>query len=214
MKLRPLFFALVLSLFTAGSASAQGQIKIGTVDMKRVFQEYYKTREAEKKVNEDKSKAKKDLDQRTSEYQKLIGQWESANKIVQDKLVNAELKAQKQQEAGQLASQIKALEREIDEFRRRREAQLQEQVGRMRKGLLEDIQQNVEEKSKKDNYDLVFDKSGVSPSGVKFLLHTKDAIDFTGEVLSELNKNAPKDSLTAPVPESSELNKAPAPTNP
>jgi outer membrane protein len=214
MKLRPLFFALVLSLFTAGSASAQGQIKIGTVDMKRVFQEYYKTREAEKKVNEDKSKAKKDLDQRTTEYQKLITQWESANKIVQDKLVNAELKAQKQQEAGQLASQIKALEREIDEFRRRREAQLQEQVGRMRKGLLEDIQQNVEEKSKKDNYDLVFDKSGVSPSGVKFLLHTKDAIDFTGEVLAELNKNAPKESLATPVPESSELNKAPAPANP
>jgi len=210
MKLRPLFLALVLSLFTAGSASAQGQIKIGTVDMKRVFQEYYKTREAEKKVNEDKSKAKKDLDQRTSEYQKLISQWEAANRIVQDKLVNAELKAQKQQEAGTLASQIKALEREIDEFRRRREAQLQEQVNRMRKGLMEDIQQNVEEKSKKDNYDLVFDKSGVSPSGVKFLLHTKDAIDFTSEVLAVLNKNAPKDSLTAPVPENSELNKAPA----
>ncbi len=211
MKLRSLFLTLALSLFTAGAASAQTQMKIGTVDMKRVFQEYYKTKEAEKKVNEDKSKAKKDLDTRHAEMQKLVTAWEAATKIVQDKLVNPELKSQKQKELGDLTSQIKALEREIDEFRRRREQQLQEQVMRMRKGLLEDISQHVEEKSKLDNYDLVFDKSGVSPSGVKFLLHTKDAVDFSNEILADLNKNAPKDFKAAPpVDDNSDLNKAPA----
>ena len=213
MKLRSLFLTLALSLLTAGAASAQTQMKIGIVDMKRVFQEYYKTKEAEKKVNEDKSKAKKDLDVRHADMQVLVKKWEEATRIVQDKLVNAELKAQKQVEVTKLTSEIKALEREIDEFRRRRETQLQEQVMRMRKGLLEDISQHVEEKSKLDNYDLVFDKSGVSPSGVKFLLHSKDAVDFSNEVLADLNKNAPKDALNAPVPEDSELNKdaTPAP---
>jgi outer membrane protein len=209
MKLRSLFLTLALSLLTAGAASAQTQMKIGIVDMKRVFQEYYKTKEAEKKVNEDKSKAKKDLDARHAEMQKLVTAWEAATKIVQDKLVNPELKAQKQQELAKLTSEIKALEREIDEFRRRREQQLQEQVMRMRKGLLEDISQHVEEKSKLDNYDLVFDKSGVSPSGVKFLLHSKDAVDFSNEILTDLNKNAPKDFKAAPpVDENSDLNKA------
>lgn len=208
MKIRSLLIALAASLMVSGNASAQAQMKIGIVDMKRVFQEYHKTKEAEKKVNEDKSKAKKELDQRSAAYQKLIGDWEAAMKIVQDKLVNAELKAQKQAEAQKISSEAKALEREIDEFRRRREQQLQEQVMRMRKGLLDDISQRVEEKAKRDNYDLVFDKSGVSPSGVKFLLHSKDAVDFSTEVLSELNKNAPKESTTAPaVPETSELNK-------
>jgi Skp family chaperone for outer membrane proteins len=200
MNIRNLFTAFAASLVLAGSASAQTQMKIGIVDMKRVFQEYYKTKDAEKKVNEDKSKAKKDLDQRNNTYQNLIQQWNDAQKIVQDKLVNAELKAQKKTEADKIASEIKALEREIDEFRRRREQQLQEQVMRMRKGLLDDISQRVEEKSKLDNYDLVFDKSGVSPSGVKFLLHSKDAVDFSNQVLAELNKNAPKESLTPTAP--------------
>ena len=208
MKSRFLFLTLAASLLTAGAASAQTQMKIGIVDMKRVFQEYYKTKEAEKKVNEDKSKAKKDLDTRSSEMKALVDKWEAAQRIVQDKLVNPELKQQKQAEAQKLASEIKALEREIDEFRRRREQQLQEQVMRMRKGLLEDITQRVKEKSKLDNYDLVFDKSGVSPSGVPFLLHSKDAVEFSNEVLAELNKNAPKESLAAPVNENSELNKA------
>ena len=79
---------------------------------------------------------------------------------------------------------------------------------RMRKGLLDDISQQVSEKATRDNYDLVFDKSGVSPSGVKFLLHSKDAVDFSTEVLTELNKNAPKESTTAPpVSDDSELTK-------
>ncbi len=200
MNIRTLFVTLAATLFAAGSVSAQTQMKIGIVDMKRVVQEYHKTKEAEKKVNEDKSKAKKDLDQRSAAYQKLIERWQEAMKIVQDKLVNAELKQQKQAEAQKLSSEAKALEREIDEFRRRREQQLQEQVMRMRKGLLDDISQQVEEKAKLDNYDLVFDKSGVSPSGVKFLLHSKDAVDFSNEVLGVLNKNAPKDAGPA-VPE-------------
>ncbi|HWB01471.1 MAG TPA: OmpH family outer membrane protein [Verrucomicrobiales bacterium] len=198
MKIRLLLTAFAASLLATGSASAQTQMKIGIVDMKRVFQEYYKTKDAEKKVNEDKSKAKKDLDQRNNTYQKLIEEWNNASKIVGDKLVNAELKQQKKAEADKIASEIKALEREIDEFRRRREQQLQEQVMRMRKGLLDDISQRVEEKAKLDNYDLVFDKSGVSPSGVKFLLHSKDAVDFSNQVLAELNKNAPKESLATP----------------
>lgn len=206
MNIRTLFLTLAATLFAAGSLTAQTQMKIGIVDMKRVFQEYHKTKEAEKKVNEDKSKAKKDLDLRSQRYQELISDWEKAMKIVQDKLVNAELKQQKQAEAQKISSEAKALEREIDEFRRRREQQLQEQVMRMRKGLLDDISQRVEEKAKRDNYDLVFDKSGVSPSGVKFLLHSKDAVDFSNDVLGELNKDAPKDTAP-PVSEDSELNK-------
>jgi outer membrane protein len=205
MKFRTLLAILVTSLSLSGAASAQAQMKIGIVDMKRVFQEYYKTKEAEKKVNEDKSKAKKELDSRSGTYQKLIGEWESAMKIVKDPLVNADLKVQKQAEAEKIASEAKALEREIDEFRRRRETQLQEQVMRMRKGLLDDISQQVEEMSRRNNYDLVFDKSGVSPSGVKFLLHSKDAVDFSTDVLKTLNQNAPKDSVGEEVKEGSEL---------
>ena len=70
---------------------------------------------------------------------------------------------------------------------------------RMRKGLLEDIKSRVEEKAKRDNYDLVFDKSGMSPSGVPFLLHSKDAVDFSTDVIGELNKNAPAEEA-APAP--------------
>lgn len=186
-----------LALSAVPSAIAQ-QIKIGTVDMKRVFQDYYKTKEAEKKVNEDKATAKKELDERKAKQRELMQKYVDDKKVAEDKLVNEELRQQKIKALQGTANEIKALEREIDEFTRRRESQLQEQVVRMRKGLLEDIKIRVEELSKKNNYDLVFDKSGMSPSGVPFLLHTRDAVDFSTEVLGELNKNAPADAAPAP----------------
>lgn len=211
MTIRSLFLAALAasSLSFAAPAMAQGtEMKVGIVDMKRVFQEYWKTKDAEKKVNEDKSKAKKELDERGTKYKDLIGRWNEIDKVLKDKLVNEQMKAQKQKEAQDVISEARALERDMEEFKRRREAQLQEQVMRMRKGLLETIKSTVEEKAKRDNYDLVFDKSGMSPSGVPFLLHSKDAVDFSTEVISELNKNAPAGSLD---PEPAAAPAAPAP---
>ena len=70
MTIRKLSLLSAVAALAAGSLSAPAQstdMKVGIVDMKRVFQEYFKTKDAEKKVNEDKSKAKKDLDDRCSD---------------------------------------------------------------------------------------------------------------------------------------------------
>jgi outer membrane protein len=161
--------------------------------MKRVFSDYYETKEAEKSVNDGKEAAKKQLDERNVKYRELINKWQEAQKLVNDPAISEELRAQKTKDRDDLASEAKSLEREMSEFRQRREQQLQEQVGRMRKGILDKIKTVVEAKAKKDNFDLVFDKSGMGVNGVPFLLNSKDAIDFSEAVLTELNKDAPKE---------------------
>ena len=195
---RNLFFALAVG--TAGlvasapqEASAQ-EFKIGIVDMKRVFADYYKTKDAEEKVNEGKSIAKKELDERNAKYKQLIQQWQDLQKLIKDPAISDELRNQKGKEAQDKAAEAKSLEREMAEFRQRRERQLQEEVLRMRKAILEEIRELVEEKAKKENYDLVFDKSGLGVNGVPFLLHSKDAVDFSNEIIAELNKDAPEDA--------------------
>jgi outer membrane protein len=181
-------------------ASAQ-EFKIGIVDMKRVFADYYKTKEAEAKVNEGKSIAKKELDERNAKYKQLIQEWQDLQTLIKDPALSETLRDTKTKEAQDKAAEAKSLEREMAEFRSRRERQLQEEVIRMRKAILEEIRELVEGKAKQDNYDLVFDKSGLGMNGVPFLLHSKDAVDFSNEIIAELNKDAP-----APAP-------APAPTS-
>jgi outer membrane protein len=185
-------------------ASAQ-EFKIGIVDMKRVFADYYKTKEAETKVNEGKSIAKKELDERNAKYKQLIQEWQDLQTLIKDPALSETLREAKTKEAQDKAAEAKSLEREMAEFRQRRERQLQEEVIRMRKAILEEIRELVEGKAKQDNYDLVFDKSGLGMNGVPFLLHSKDAVDFSNEIIAELNKDAP---APAPAPAS-----APAPTS-
>lgn len=180
--------ALGLSALPSGAAD---NIKIGIVDMKRVFSEYYKTKDAEKTVNEGKASAKTELDERSAKYKQLLEKFQELNALIRDEAISEELREQKKTEAQEVAAEAKSLEREMAEFRTRRERMLQEQVMRMRKGILEEIKAIVEANSKEQGYDLVFDKSGLSMNAVPFLLHSKDAVDFSNEIIAELNKEAP-----------------------
>jgi outer membrane protein len=175
------------------SAQAQQALKVGIVDMKRVFGEYYKTKDAEKSVNDGKEAAKKQLDDRSTRLRDLMKKYEESKKLASDPGISEELRAQKGKESEEIESQAKSLEREIQEFRQRREAQLGEQVGRMRKGIVDEIIVLVEKTGKDQAYDLVLDKSGMGANGVPFLLFSKDAVDFSDDVLKELNKDAPKE---------------------
>lgn len=192
--------ATTLWLGAALPAAAQGSFKIGIIDMKRVFSEYHKTKDAEKSVNDGKEAAKKQLDERNAKYRDLIGKWQESQKLINDPAISDDLRAQKRREAEDLSSEAKSLEREMAEFRQRREQQLQEQVTRVRKGILDEIKVLVEKKAKDANYDLVFDKSGMGANGVPFLLFSKDAVDFSQEIITELNKDAPKEAVAPATP--------------
>ena len=65
--------------------------------------------------------------------------------------------------------------------------QLMEMSKRRRDILLEEIQVAVSKRSKAEGYDLVFDKSARSIKGISFLLYSKDARDFSSEMIAELN---------------------------
>ncbi len=190
----PLIAAVIAlgSLFQTG-AQAQN-LKIGIVDMTRVFAEYYKTKDAEKQVNDGKAIAKKELDERNARYKQLIEKYQELVGAIKDPAISEELRAQKQKEAQDVAAEARSLEREKKEFAERRQRQLLEQVDRMRKAILEEIKQLVEEMAKEGNYDLVFDKSGLGTRGIPFLLHSKDAVDFSNEVIGKLNADAPASS--------------------
>src|SRR5438552_5918296 len=83
---------------------------------------------------------------------------------------------------------IKSMEREISDFRQTRERQLQEQLMRMREGIVKEITDVVMEKVKANNLDLVFDKSGMSINGVPVLMYSHDNIDFTNDIIAVFNK--------------------------
>ncbi|PYJ27729.1 MAG: hypothetical protein DME80_12615 [Verrucomicrobia bacterium] len=176
---------------------AQGTLKIGTVDMQRAFKEYNKTREAEAKINDAKNSARKEYDDRAEDYKKALDEINNLNKQLESPALSADRKTQTAKDRDDKIAKIKNMEREISDFRQTRERQLQEQLMRMREGIVKEITDVVMEKVKANNFDLVFDKSGMSINGVPVLMYSHDNIDFTNDVIAVLNKPGRATASTA-----------------
>ena len=188
---------LALTLVFPIAAFAQGTMKIGTVDMQRAFKEYNKTKEAEVKINDAKNSAKKEYDDRAESYKKALDEINNLNKQLESPALSADKKTQTAKERDDKIANIKNMEREISDFRQTRERQLQEQLMRVREGIVKEITEVVMEKVKANHFDLVFDKSGMSINGVPFLLYAPDNVDFTNDIIAVLNNPGRAASSTA-----------------
>jgi len=192
------FFAVAFAVSMVTFAAAQeGKLKIATVDMQELFKQYYRTNEAQKQINVERARIQKDNNERLARIRELENNLGNLRKQLEDPAINDTRKQalfkdwQMQQQEGI------ALDRERREFLQRRNQALNEKMVQRMKGILEEIRKLVEEQAKTDNYDYVFDKSGLSTSQVPFLLYTKDATDITAGLLKDLNKDAPAESLPA-----------------
>ena len=189
---------LLTSLLAAAAPAAP--LKIGIVDMNRIYLDYNKTRTNEGEIEKDKADAKKEVEKRMKKYEQLRGEYEEKKKVAANTQLPKNVRQKAEAELASKAAEIEALGREIQEFARRRQAAIADKLNRMRKDIIGDLHKFVADKSKSDNYDLVFDKSGRSPSGVEVLLFSKDAIDFTDDLLKDVNKATPPPPPDAPVP--------------
>jgi Skp family chaperone for outer membrane proteins len=215
-----LILALAAGLVFPVASFAQGTLKIGMVDMDRALKEYNKTKEALSKVNDAKNAAKKEFDDRTDGYKKALDEINKLTQQLEAPALSADAKNQKAKERDEKVANIKAMEREITDFRQSREQQLQQQVSRMRETIVKEITDQVLERVKTNGMDLVLDKSGVGMQGVPLILYSKDAADFTTEIITALNKKAATSapattpSLPATAPAKPATSPAKPPTKP
>jgi outer membrane protein len=185
-----LLLALAAGFAFPAASFAQTSLKIGTVDMQRAFKEYNKTKDAEAKVNDAKTAAKKEFDDRADSYKKALDEINKLNQQFDSPAISAEAKAKMSKERDDKIASLKSLEREINDFRQTREQQLQAQAMRMRESIVEEITEVVLERVKSNGMDLVFDKSGQSSNYVPVVLYSRDSADFTADVITALNKKA------------------------
>lgn len=185
---KSLLILSALALAAPIGAFAQGTSKIGTIDMQRAFKDYNKTKDAEQKINDAKNAAKKEYDDRAEAYKKALDEINNLNKQLESPALSADKKTGMAKDRDDKIANIKSMEREISDFRQTRERQLQEQLMRMREGIVKEITDVVLEKVKAKSLDFVLDKSGASINGVPVVLYAPDSVDFTNEIIETLNK--------------------------
>jgi Skp family chaperone for outer membrane proteins len=107
MKQLIVSLSVATALCSFASSSALAQMKVGIVDMNKVFTSYYKTKDAEARLNDARAQAKTDLDGR---LETLKSNMEAINKLEAD-AKKPELTPDKQQAA------IRTRDEKINEVR-------------------------------------------------------------------------------------------------
>jgi len=184
--------SLLAAIFLfVGTGFANAQVKFGTVDMNRVFSDYYKTKDAQTKYAEAEKAANDDLNGRVETLKASMKDISQLNTDIQKSdLAKDDADAKKKDLQTKVAA-ARALDKEIADYRSSKQKSLQDQFLRMRKDIVDDIMKTVSDLVKAKGYDIAFDKSGLSAGAVPVVLYARDDLDFSQDVITALNKNAP-----------------------
>ena len=177
-----------------------GDVTVAVVDMNRIFKNYNRTKDSEKKINEAKEAAKKEFDDRSETYTKALSEINRLNQQLDSPTLSADRKISMTKERDEKIATLKNMEREINEFRQTRERQLQEQASRMREGIIKMIIDAILDGVKQTNGELIFDISGLSMNGVPVLPYLSGVPDFSDDVITALNANGTVKFHQSPVP--------------
>jgi Skp family chaperone for outer membrane proteins len=184
---------LTMALLAVLSVPALAQNKIATVDMRKLFDGYWKTKQAEVALNDRKAELDKedrgfidDLKKARDEYQKLL---DGAN----DQALSADERDKRKQAAADKYGQITDSETTITQFERQAQATLAEQSQRMRANILNEIKTAVAAKTKAAGYAMVFDIASETVNQTPIILYSSGENDLTSAVLAQLNAGAPID---------------------
>jgi len=169
-------------------------LKMGTVDMNLIFKEYYKTKDAQAKYAQAEADADKDLNARVDALKKSIQEISQINAALEQSDLGKEERDAKTKDREAKVAAARSLDHEIAEYRSSKQKSLQDQFLRMRKDIVDDIMKSLGGIVKAKGYDLVFDKSGLSAGAVPVVIYAREDLDFSQEVLVEINKNAPAGS--------------------
>ena len=169
--------------------------RIATVNMRIVFDGYFKTKQADNEIKKRATEFDVEGKKYQDEYRKLTEEYNAALARVDDPTITAEVKAQRTKNAEDKIMEIKKLETVITQFERSARTALSEQQKRLRDNIMKDILDLIAKRAKSEKYSKVIDSGAESADRSPILLYTDNEDDLTEDILKLLNANAPADIL-------------------
>jgi Skp family chaperone for outer membrane proteins len=186
------------------SASVQAaDVKIGLVDLKKVFDGYYKTKEADVKLKERVADAEKVMKGMGDDYQKATEEYKKLIDGSNDQAVSSDEREKRKKGAESKLMEVQEIERNVKQFRTQTSTTLEEQKRRMREEILRLLRETIATHAKKGGYTHVFDTASESIAQTSVILYTNGQGDMTDDILTEINANAPagSDAKAEPKPD-------------
>lgn len=183
----------VLVLFVGTSAFAQ--FRISTVDIGRVFTNYWKTKQANVALHDLQTDLEKTDNDMKANFTKAKDDYQKLLDSVNDPAVSSEERDKRQKDTESKLRDLREQNDELETFERGAESRLVEQGKRTHDNILSDIKVVVAAKAKADGYTLVIDTAARDLNDVPVVLYyVPGTNDITDAVIEQLNIGAPVDT--------------------
>ena len=185
-----------LGVLLAGALTmpALAQTRIGTIDLQKVFDNYWRRKQAEAALKERGIAMDKELKGFVDDYNKTKEDYTKLMTASQDQSKTQEERDKAKTSAESKLLELKTSENTIRTYEENAKDQLDSQKKRMRDSLLQDIQGAINAKAKSSGYTLVLDTSAQSFNQTPVVLYNTGDNDMTDMILKQLNAGAPADA--------------------
>ncbi|MDW8310618.1 MAG: OmpH family outer membrane protein, partial [Verrucomicrobiales bacterium] len=175
------WFVALCMMLACGSAHAQ--TRVATVDLRKVFDNYWKTKQADAALKDRAADLDKEYKALREDYEKLKQEYQKLRADSEDQAVAAEERERRKQAAETKLKTIKDTEDALLAFERRARATLDEQQRRMRDGIIEEIRNVITARAKSAGYGIVLDTSAQTANLTPIVLFYSPEQDMTAAVL-------------------------------
>ena len=172
------------------SAAAEGQ-KIATIDLRKVFDNYWRTKQADASLKEQAADLEKESKIMVDQFRKGEANYKKLLDSANDQALSATEREKRKKEAENELLGLRDLETRIKQFDNTSRTTLGEKQRRMRDNILQEIRDTIKARVKNGGYTLVLDTAAETPNGTPIVLFSAGNDDLTDTVLSQLNVNAP-----------------------
>jgi Skp family chaperone for outer membrane proteins len=186
MKKRVLLILFALCIASAAPAAD----RIVFIDLERTFNEFYKTELSKARVELQQREIQEERQQMVDELEAISEEVDILKKEARDVTLTEEIRDGKRLLYEERLLEMRAKQKEIEEFTQRRQQQLQIQVNRMSQSVMDEIREAVVDFAKTEGFDAVIDKSD-RKAAVGVFIYTHSSLDITDQVLTFLNSRRP-----------------------
>jgi outer membrane protein len=187
--MKNLRFTIITALILAvATVSATAQTKVASVDMKKLFNGYWKTKSAQTLLEKSKADLRKDLKDMADNVEKSQAGYKQLLEQANDPAISADERDKRKLAVADKAKEVNNQKAAFDQYQRQAESSVTEKSQRMSSNLVADIQKAVADKAKAGNYTLV-----LNSATTEVVVYSDTGADITDSVLKQLNEGAPID---------------------
>jgi len=178
---------VLLSVLLAVPA-ARAQDKIVFVDFDTAFNDFYKSKLADKQLREQAEEYETERNTMRDQATTLEDTFKKLREEAQNTALSEEVRDAKRNEAEEKLIELREFDAKLRRFDESRRRQLDNQSKRMQRRIVEEIYGILKDYARKKGYTAVFDSSAQSFNGIENVLYLDERADITTALIELLNE--------------------------